>query len=123
MTNFDPMALPITGGIQQVDATVWRIVAPNPSPLTGPGTNTYVVGSRRPVVIDPGMQDAGHLARIMDVTGGTIDAVVCTHSHPDHSPGAAELRARTGARVVGLPAPHDPYQDTTYVPDATLADD
>jgi glyoxylase-like metal-dependent hydrolase (beta-lactamase superfamily II) len=119
----DPPAPAVTGGVARIAPQVWRIVAPNPSPLTGPGTNTYVVGSRRPVVIDPGMQDAAHLARIMDVTGGTVDAVVCTHSHPDHSPGAAELRARTGARVVGLPAPRDPYQDTTYVPDATLADD
>ena len=102
---------------------MWRIVAPNPSPLTGPGTNCYVVGRTRPVVIDPGMHDEAHLGRIMGVTGGTIAAVICTHSHPDHSPGAAELRARTGARVVGLPAPHDPYQDTTYVPDATLEDD
>lgn len=119
----DPAAPAVTGGIARIAPLVWRIVAPNPSPLTGPGTNTYVVGRERPVVIDPGMHDAAHLARILDVTDRTIEAVICTHSHPDHSPGAAELRVRTGARVVGLPAPRDPYQDETYVPDATLADD
>ena len=76
----------------------------------------------RPVVIDPGTQDAAHLERIMDVAGGAIDRVVCTHSHPDHSPGAAELRARTGAPCIGLPAPRDPYQDPSYAPDAVLRD-
>lgn len=123
MTTFDRHAVAVTGAVQQIDAAVWRIVAPNPSPLTGPGTNSYVVGFERPVVIDPGVSEEAHLARILDVTKRAIDTVICTHSHPDHSPGAAELRARTGARVVGLPAPRDPYQDATYVPDATLADD
>lgn len=122
MTNFDPMALPVTGGIQQVDASVWRIVAPNPSPLTGPGTNTYVVGTERPVVIDPGCDDAGHLARILDVAGTVIDRILCTHSHPDHSPGAAWLREHTGARVYGQPAPGDGHQDPTYTPDAGIVD-
>jgi glyoxylase-like metal-dependent hydrolase (beta-lactamase superfamily II) len=112
----------ITGGISRIAPQVWRIVAPNPSPLTGPGTNTYLVGQSRPVVIDPGTRDAAHLERIMDVAGGAIDRVVCTHSHPDHSPGAAELRERTGAPVSGLPAPRDPHQDPTYVPDAVLSD-
>ena len=112
----------ITGGISRIAPQVWRIVAPNPSPLTGPGTNTYVVGQRRPVVIDPGTRDAAHLERIMDVAGGVIDRVVCTHSHPDHSPGAAELRERTGAPVSGLPAPRDPHQDPSYAPDAVLSD-
>ena len=119
----DPQAPAVTGGVARIAQQVWRIVAPNPSPLTGPGTNTYVVGHGRPVVIDPGTADAAHLQRIVDLTGATIDTVICTHSHPDHSPGAAELRASSGAPVVGLPAPRDPYQDSTYVPDATLADD
>ena len=119
----EPSAQAVTGGIARIARQVWRIVAPNPSPLTGPGTNTYVVGRERPVVIDPGTRDDAHLGRIMSVTDGTIAAVVCTHSHPDHSPGAAELRTRSGAPVIGLPAPRDPYQDETYVPDATLADD
>jgi len=120
MTNFDPQALPITGGVQRIGIAVWRIVAPNPSPLTGPGTNTYVVGAERPVVIDPGCDDAGHLARILAVAGPGIDRILCTHSHPDHSPGAAWLRERTGARVFGQPAPDDGHQDPTYAPDAGI---
>jgi len=120
MTNFDPGALPVTGGIQQIGVSVWRIVAPNPSALTGPGTNTYVVGAERTVVIDPGCEDPGHLARILEVAGSGIDRILCTHSHPDHSPGAAWLRARTGARVYGQPAPDDGHQDPTYAPDAGL---
>lgn len=119
----DPQAPAVTGGIARIASHVWRIVAPNPSPLTGPGTNTYLVGRDRPVVIDPGMRDAAHLERILAVAGGAIDRVICTHSHPDHSPGAGELRARTGARVLGRAAPRDPYQDPSYVPDAVLADD
>jgi glyoxylase-like metal-dependent hydrolase (beta-lactamase superfamily II) len=118
----DPQAPAVTGGIARIAAELWRIVAPNPSPLTGPGTNTYVLGRERPVVIDPGTRDAAHLERVLAVAGGAIDRVICTHSHPDHSPGAAELRVRTGAPVLGLPPPRDRYQDPTYVPDATVAD-
>jgi len=73
-------------------------------------------------VIDPGMHDEAHLERILAIAGGAIESVVCTHSHPDHSPGAAELRTRTGARVYGLPAPRDPYQDPSYAPDVELRD-
>ena len=119
----DPAAPALTGGVARIGPQVWRVVAPNPSPLTGPGTNTYVLGEARPIVIDPGTQDAGHLDRILEVAGGRIDRIVCTHSHPDHSPGAAELRARTGAPVLGRPRPEDPYQDPSYVPDAVLSDD
>jgi glyoxylase-like metal-dependent hydrolase (beta-lactamase superfamily II) len=121
MADFDPWALPATGTVQQVAAAVWRIVAPNPSPLTGPGTNTYVVGAERPIVIDPGCDDAAHLARVLEVADGAIERIVCTHSHPDHSPGAAWLKERTGAPIHGLPAPDDGHQDPGYAPDAALA--
>ncbi len=113
---------PRTGHAQQLGPGLWRVVAPNASPLTGPGTNTYVVGSERPVVIDPGCDDAGHLGRVLEVAGGTVDRILCTHSHPDHSPGAGWLRDSTGARVFGLPAPDDGYQDPAYAPDAALLD-
>lgn len=121
MADFDPCALPATGTVQQVGAAVWRIVAPNPSPLTGPGTNTYVVGTERPVVIDPGCDDTGHLERVLEVAGDEVSRIVCTHSHPDHSPGARWLKERTGAPVHGLPAPDDGHQDPGYAPDAGLA--
>lgn len=120
MDDFDPWAPAITGAVQRVAAEVWRVVAPNPSPLTGPGTNTYVVGAERPVVIDPGCEDPAHLERVLAVAGGAIERIVCTHSHPDHSPGAAWLKRRTGAPVLGLPAPDDGHQDPRYAPDAGL---
>jgi len=64
-----------------------------------------------------------HVERILELTGGTVERVVCTHSHTDHSPGAALLSGRTGAVVLGMPAPHvDDYQDETYVPGRVLND-
>jgi glyoxylase-like metal-dependent hydrolase (beta-lactamase superfamily II) len=113
---------PHTGHAQQLGPGLWRVVAPNAGPLTGPGTNTYVVGGEKPVVIDPGCDDAGHLGRVLEVAGGAVDRILCTHSHPDHSPGAGWLRDRTGAHVFGLPAPDDGYQDPAYAPDAPLLD-
>ena len=122
MNEPDPRAAAATGAVQRLTEEVWRIVAPNPGPLTGPGTNTYVVGRNRPVVIDPGCDDPAHLARVLEVAGRAVERIVCTHSHPDHSPGAAWLRERTGAPVCGLPAPDDGHQDPAYAPDAALAD-
>jgi glyoxylase-like metal-dependent hydrolase (beta-lactamase superfamily II) len=120
--EIDPHAFAETGSIRRIASDVWRIVAPNPSPLTGPGTNTYVVGARRRIVIDPGPADPVHIQRILDVTGGAVDSILCTHSHPDHSPGAVPLRERTGAPVHGMPPPDDGYQDETYAPDCGLGD-
>ena len=122
MNEPDPRAAAATGAVQRLTEEVWRIVAPNPGPLTGPGTNTYVVGRDRPVVIDPGCDDPAHLARVLEIAGRAVERIVCTHSHPDHSPGAAWLRERTGAPVCGLPAPDDGHQDPAYAPDAALAD-
>lgn len=122
-TDIDLLAMAVTGSVRRIAAGIWRIVAPNPSALTGPGTNTYVVGSTRPVVIDPGPDDDAHLDRLLAVAGGSIDRILCTHSHPDHSPGAVRLRERSGARVYGQPPPDDGYQDDTYSPDAGIDHD
>jgi len=89
----------------QLFAHVWRLTAPNPSVMTGAGTNTYIVGDSEVGfwVIDPGSwrqenaaqlsADDAHLQRIMALTQGDIRCIVCTHSHPDHSPAAAPLQA------------------------------
>lgn len=122
LETVDRHAAAETGSMRRIAPDVWRVVAPNPSPLTGPGTNTYVVGRRRRIVIDPGPDDPVHVGRILEVTGGAIEHVVCTHSHPDHSPGAASLRTMTGGIVSGMPPPDDGYQDLTYAPDRVLAD-
>ena len=110
-----------TGSVTRLAPNLWRIVAPNPSPLTGPGTNSYVIGAgEERIVIDPGPDDPIHLERIVAVAEGRISRILCTHSHPDHSPGAATLRTMTRAPVLGRPAPQDDYQDASYAPDATL---
>lgn len=121
--DHDLHAPALTGGVLRLAGNLLRVVAPNPSPLTGPGTNTYVVGlGPRFIVIDPGPADPVHVERILAATGARISHVLCTHSHPDHSPGAAVLRARTQARVLGRPAPDDGYQDESYRPDHSLED-
>jgi recombination protein RecT len=74
---------------------VQRLTAPNPGVMTGPGTNSYLVGDPATghVVIDPGPDDPEHIERLWRAAGGRIQAIVCTHSHPDHSPGAKRLQA------------------------------
>jgi glyoxylase-like metal-dependent hydrolase (beta-lactamase superfamily II) len=117
------LALARTGEAARLAPNLLRIVAPNPSPLTGPGTNTYVLGvGPSYLVIDPGPADHAHLERIVAATQGRVAQVLCTHSHSDHSPGAAALARRTGATVHGRPAPGDDYQDGSYAPDATIED-
>jgi glyoxylase-like metal-dependent hydrolase (beta-lactamase superfamily II) len=120
--DIDRLAPATTGQVDRIAPCVWRIVAPNPSALTGPGTNTYVIGGATPVVIDPGPDHREHLARVLDVAGGRIEQILCTHSHTDHSPGAATLKAMTGAPVRGLPAPDDTFQDASYAPDTGFTD-
>ncbi|MGD9586398.1 MAG: MBL fold metallo-hydrolase [Brachymonas sp.] len=111
---------------------VLRLTAPNAGVMTGPGTNTYLVGTAASgfAVIDPGPADGEHLGRILAATGGDVRFIVCTHSHPDHSPGAFVLQtlsaARAGAHhrppVLGLH--HGPHArlDSHFVPDEELAD-
>jgi glyoxylase-like metal-dependent hydrolase (beta-lactamase superfamily II) len=75
---------------------VARVRAPNPSPLTLDGTNTYVLDGW---VVDPGPADAGHLDAVMDAAGEGVAGIVLTHDHHDHSEGAPELAARAGVEV------------------------
>ncbi len=105
---------------------VMRLTAPNPGVMTGPGTNTYLVGDAASgyLVVDPGPDDAGHLARIVAATGGDVRLVVCTHSHPDHSPGARPLQALCPGRppVLGLPSGPGARPDSRFTPDRALGD-
>ncbi|MBB87027.1 MAG: MBL fold metallo-hydrolase [Xanthomonadales bacterium] len=78
---------------------VRRITAPNPGPLTGTGTNTYLLGDGRVAVVDPGVRDARHLDAILAACDGRLGWILLTHTHPDHSPGARELAAATGAHI------------------------
>lgn len=101
---------------------VRRIVAPNPSMMTGPGTNTYLVGKAEIAVIDPGPAIDEHIDNIIDKSDGHVRWILATHTHPDHSPGVVSLASRTGAEVLGIPAPDGRSQDKTFAPSRVLAD-
>jgi glyoxylase-like metal-dependent hydrolase (beta-lactamase superfamily II) len=79
-----------------------RILAPNPSPLTGPGTNTFLLGHKQVAVIDPGPDDPGHLRAILEAGQGRISHILVTHAHLDHSAGARALAQATGAPVLAF---------------------
>jgi glyoxylase-like metal-dependent hydrolase (beta-lactamase superfamily II) len=116
------MASLTPGRVTELAPGVRRIVAPNPGMMTGPGTNTYILGEREPTVIDPGPAIPGHLAAIREAAGAPIRRVLVTHTHPDHSPGAALLAAATGATLIGRPAPPTGPQDATFRPDRIPGD-
>jgi recombination protein RecT len=105
---------------------VLRLTAPNPGFMTGPGTNSYLIGDPRTgyVAIDPGPDDAGHIERLWRACGGQIRHIVCTHSHPDHSPGARRLQALCGGTppVLGLASRATARADSHFQPDRELAD-
>ncbi len=109
------------GRVSELSARVRRIVAPNPSVMTGPGTNTYLVGAREIAVIDPGPEDQTHVDAILAAGAGRIRWVFVTHTHRDHSPAALQLARETGAELRGMPAPvGEPYQDHSFQPDVRL---
>jgi glyoxylase-like metal-dependent hydrolase (beta-lactamase superfamily II) len=100
---------PLIPGIPaELDDYVTRVVAPNPSVMTGPGTNTYLIGSGPDtVVMDPGPDDPAHIDAIVAAAGSRrIRQILCTHTHMDHAPGAGTLRKITGATVVGITSPN-----------------
>jgi recombination protein RecT len=109
---------------------VQRLTAPNPGFMTGPGTNSYVVGDPASghIVIDPGPDDAPHIERLWRAAGGRIQAIVCTHSHPDHSPGAPRLQALCVAAglekppILGLPSHATARENSRFIPERSLAD-
>lgn len=101
---------------------VRRLLAPNPSIMTGPGTNTYLFGSSEIAVVDPGPNLEEHIDRIVETAGAPIRWVLVTHTHPDHSPAAMPLAARTGAEVLGRPPAEGEHQDMTFRPDRILDD-
>ncbi len=111
-----PLPELLPGVARALSPLVRRIVAPNPGMMTGPGTNTYLVGVDEIAVIDPGPDDPAHLDTIAGCGGDRIRWILCTHTHSDHSPGAAGLKERTGAEVLGFDT-----RDTLTV-DRQLAD-
>ncbi len=95
---------PPIGEMQELEPGIRRILAPNPSPMTYWGTNTYVVGEGRVAVIDPGPADPVHLRAILNglAPGETVSYILVTHAHLDHSPLARPLAEATGAPVLAF---------------------
>jgi glyoxylase-like metal-dependent hydrolase (beta-lactamase superfamily II) len=94
-----PIVYGVAGALSPM---VRRIVAHNPGMMTGPGTNTYLVGIDEIAVIDPGPGDAAHLDAIAGCGGDRIRWILLTHTHEDHSPGAVGLKKRTGAEILAF---------------------
>ena len=112
------------GVVVKLDERVRRLTAPNASIMTGPGTNTYILGddANGYLVIDPGPESRKHIDSIRDLTSDRVKWVLCTHTHIDHSPGAALISKLTGACVFGRLAEHMERQDSSFVPDEQLSD-
>jgi glyoxylase-like metal-dependent hydrolase (beta-lactamase superfamily II) len=121
-----------TGKVERIAPGVRRLLAPNPSPFTYTGTQSYIVGEGEVAVIDPGPDEPSHLAALLDtVRGERVAAILCTHTHRDHSPASRPLAAATGAPIVGC-APlaledeeagrADEAFDPDYMPDRVLGD-
>ncbi|MEC9462920.1 MAG: MBL fold metallo-hydrolase [Pseudomonadota bacterium] len=132
VTAFEPhhgVAVPVAKDVQ-------RLTAPNPSPFTFHGTNTYIVGEKAVCVIDPGPDNDAHFEALMAaLKGREVTHIAVSHTHRDHSPLARRLKEKTGAIIVAE-GPHRPARplfegevnpfaesaDTDFVPDRALAD-
>lgn len=99
----------------KISEHVRRITAPNPSYMTAAGTNTYLIGDAEVAVVDPGPAIDEHIEAICAAGGDAIQVIAVTHTHPDHSPAAAPLRDRCGARMLGSTlAEDDGFQDLSF---------
>jgi len=114
----------VPGRAVRLSAHVIRVTAGNAGVMTGPGTNTYLVGGgprNEWALIDPGPVDEAHAQAVMAAAPGRITRIFATHTHSDHSPGAASLKLRTLAPTFGRVADFPDRQDKTFVPDVVLA--
>ncbi len=114
---------PASTAVDQFSPRVRRIAAPNGSAMTGPGTNTFLIGREQVAVLDPGPEYESHYQAILEAGAGRIRWVVVTHTHKDHSPLAARLAAETGAELIGrMLRPADEFQDTSFAVERDLQD-
>jgi glyoxylase-like metal-dependent hydrolase (beta-lactamase superfamily II) len=122
--------------VKEVAPGVRAIVANNPGPFTFKGTNSYIIGSGKVAILDPGPDDDAHIAALLDaVRGETVSHIFVTHTHRDHSPAVPKVKAATGATVyaegphrlarplfVGETRRLDASADMDFRPDVALAD-
>jgi len=105
---------------------VLRLTAPNPGAMTGPGTNSYLVGEPGTgyIVIDPGPAEPEHLERLWRAAAGDIRMIVCSHSHPDHAPGARPLQDLCTPKppIMGLPSAPTAHRHSQFTPDRPVLD-
>jgi len=120
-------ALPaiIPGEVVAIVPGVRRVTAPNPGVMTGPGTNSYLIGDQLGdgglALIDPGPELDAHRDILLKTVGDRLRWILCTHTHRDHSPLARALKAATGAQVFGFGiTPGDGRQDEAFAPDHAL---
>ena len=116
MAEFDPTE------VVRLSPLVRRITAPNPSVMTGPGTNCFLIGNEQLAVIDPGIDEPEHQERIARAGGGKIRWILTTHTHPDHSPGARYLKELTGAEILGYPEPQKIVRDPGFRADGFIGE-
>ncbi|NQE47284.1 MBL fold metallo-hydrolase [Herbaspirillum rubrisubalbicans] len=118
----DASCVIVPGVVTRLSARVRRIAAPNSGLMTGPGTNSYLIGEGDDlVVIDPGPAHVAHVDALVAAAQGRVRAVLVTHTHRDHSPAARLLAARTGAELIGMTAPAGAFQDHGFEPDRVVA--
>ena len=128
-------AMPGNGETVRVSPLIRRRICPNAGPFTASGTCTYIVGAGEVAILDPGPADPDHVAALVaEIAGERLCAIVVTHTHRDHSPGARLLRDLTGAPIVGC-GPHraarglaagelrlDAGSDLDHAPDRIMSD-
>ncbi|HEU4969502.1 MBL fold metallo-hydrolase [Sphingomonas sp.] len=122
---------PPVGQVVELEPLVRRVLAGNAGPFTYTGTETYIVGRGEVAIIDPGPDDPAHIRALLDaVAGEKVAAILCTHTHRDHSPAAPAVKAATGAPIMGcaplvledLGPRADASFDDSYAPDHVMQD-
>lgn len=116
MEGFEP------GTVYQIAPGVRRLTAGNSGFMTGPGTNTYLVGSDAVAIIDPGPDDEAHQRAVAEAAGGRAEWILVTHNHPDHSAGARWLAELLEVPVYAEGTPLQGVRDAAFAPDHKLAE-
>ena len=117
----------IPGEVVRIHPMVLRVTAPNPGMMTGPGTNSYIIGDEVKgdlALIDPGPDIPSHIELLSNQVGSRLRRILCTHTHQDHSPASRGVKQATDAQIMGYGrVPDDGRQDMLFKPDSALAND